>query len=324
MLNNRPAVSLTKKILITDHVHPLLVDGLVAAGAQVDYDTSVDNSRLDKVAENYDGIIINSKIIMDRARIDRAQRLRFIGRLGSGLEIIDVPYARKKGISVYNSPEGNRNAVAEHEFAMILCLLNNLIRADREVRNFTWDREKNRGTELRGKTVGIIGLGHTGSSFAEKLSPWRLKVISYDKYRKRYPASLRFVEKTGLDAVLSESDIISLHVPLTDETTHLVDRDFLSRCKDGVIISNTSRGRVVDTAALVEGLENGKVGGACLDVFENEKPETFDREETRLYKRLYKMDNAVLSPHIAGWTHESLEGIAEVLLQKIIGGKHLG
>lgn len=321
--NNSLFVAVAKRILITDHVHPLLVEGLKAAGAIVDYDTSVDNSRLDVIAGLYDGIIINSKIMMDRQRIDRAGKLKFIGRLGSGLEIIDVVHAKKKGISVYNSPEGNRNAVAEHEFAMILALLNNLVRADREVRQFVWQREKNRGTELRGKTIGIIGLGHTGSSFAEKLYPWRLNVISYDMYRKRYPSSLRFVGKTDQDTIIRESDIISLHLPLTDETRYLVDRDFLSRCKDGVIISNTSRGGILDTRALVEALENGKVGGACLDVFENEKPETFSDEETRLYQKLYKMENVVLSPHIAGWTHESLEGIAEVLLHKIIKGNHL-
>ena len=317
------SVGFLPKILITDHVHPLLIEGLEANGAAVVFDTSVDNVLLDTILHDFDGIIINSKIQMDRHRIDKGVRLRFIGRLGSGLEIINVPYARKKGIAVYNSPEGNKNAVAEHEFAMILALFNNLIRADREVRQFTWNRENNRGKELRDKTVGIIGLGHTGSSFAEKLYPWRLKVVSYDKYRKRFPSSLRFVLKTDLETVIRESDIISLHLPLTAETEYLVDADFISRCKDGVIISNTSRGKIVDTAALVDGLESGKVGGACLDVFENEKPETYNLTEKELYKRLFRRDNVVLSPHIAGWTHESLRDIATVLLDKILMGNHL-
>lgn len=310
-------------ILITDKVHPLLIEGLETQGCNVHYDTTVDNGLLEKIIHEYDGVIVNSKIIMNRERIDKGIKLKFIGRLGSGLEIIDVHYAGQKGIKVYNSPEGNRNAVAEHEFGMILALLNNIVRADKEVRDFIWEREKNRGVELSGKTIGIIGLGHTGSSLAEKLSPWRLKVISYDKYRKRYPSSLRFIEKTDLDTVIKKSDIISLHLPLTEETKYLVNKEFISHCKDGVIISNTSRGQVVDTSALIEGLNTGKLGGACLDVFENEKPETYTFAEKEMYKELYSFENVILTPHIAGWTKESLRLIAEVLLEKIIKGKHL-
>jgi D-3-phosphoglycerate dehydrogenase / 2-oxoglutarate reductase len=312
-----------KKILITDKVHPLLIDGLQSENCSVTYDTTIDNEQLDDVIHQYDGIIINSKIIMDEARIDKGRNLQFIGRLGSGLEIIDVKYAKWKKIAVYNSPEGNRNAVAEHEIGMLLALMNNIVRADREVRKFQWAREKNRGTELKGKTLGIIGLGHTGSSFAEKLSSWGLKVVSYDKYRKRYPASLRFVGKVDLKALKEMSDIISLHLPLTEETRYLVDDDFISDCKNGVIISNTSRGQIVRTSSLIHALQTGKVGGACLDVFENEKPETFTELEIAMYSTLYDMENVVLTPHIAGWTKESLSGIAEVLLNKILKGNHL-
>lgn len=311
-----------KRVLITDKVHELLLDGLRTLGFYVEYDTKIDNQRLDEIIQEYDGVIINSKIILDQDRIDKGKKLLFIGRLGSGLEIIDVNYAKSKGIAVYNSPEGNRNAVAEHEFGMLLGLLNNLVRSDREVRNFQWEREKNRGIELSGKTIGIIGMGHTGTSFAEKLSPWRLNVISYDKYRERYPASLRFVKKVDLDTVLKQSDIISIHLPLTEETKYLVNQDFLSRCKDGVIISNTSRGQQVDTQALIDALLSKKVGGACLDVFENEKPETFSEEEKKMYSQLYSFENVILSPHIAGWTHESLILIASVLLDKIRAGKY--
>ncbi len=313
---------MVKKILITDKVHDLLPQGLKDLGFDVIYDTSVDNDKLDTILHDFHGIIINSKIIMDKSKIDKGANLSFIGRLGSGLEIIDVKYARSKGIAVYNSPEGNRNAVAEHEFGMILSLMNNMVWSDREVRSFHWDREKNRGTELSGKTIGIIGMGHTGTSFAEKLSPWRLNVISYDKYRERYPASLRFVRKVDLDTIITQSDIISIHLPLTDETKYIVNEDFLSRCKDGVIISNTSRGQQVDTQALINALRMKKVRGACLDVFENEKPETFSEEEKMMYNQLYSFENVILSPHIAGWTHESLVLIASVLLDKIKIGKH--
>jgi D-3-phosphoglycerate dehydrogenase len=177
--------------------------------------------------------------------------------------------------------------------------------------------------ELKGKTLGIIGLGHTGSSFAEKLSSWGLKVVSYDKYRKRYPASLRFVEKAGLKELKEKSDIISLHLPLTEETKYLVDDAFISECKNGVIICNTSRGQIVRTSSLINGLETGKIGGACLDVFENERPHTYNEKEREMYNKLYRMENVVLTPHIAGWTSESLSGIADILLGKILKGNHL-
>ncbi|MBK9255600.1 MAG: hydroxyacid dehydrogenase [Saprospiraceae bacterium] len=306
-----------RRVLITDKVHPLLIEGLKESGYDVLYDTSVENAQLKDIVQLFTGIVINSKIRMDKSMIDLGVKLKFIGRLGSGLEIIDVAYAKRKKIKVLNSPEGNRNAVAEHEMGMLLALMNNLLQADRQVRDKVWERELNRGTELKGKTLGIIGLGHTGSTLALKLSSWGLKVLSYDKYRERYPASLRFVEKCGLKELCEKSDIISLHLPLTEETTHLINADFLDNCKDGVIISNTSRGAVMDTVALISALESGKVSAACLDVFENEKPETFSKEENMLYQKLYKMDQVILSPHIAGWTKESLEGIAAVLLDKI-------
>lgn len=313
----------SKKVLITDKVHPILIESFEKRDWIVDYDTAVDNDKLNEIIHRYDGIIINSKILMEQTSIDKGTKLRFIGRLGSGLEIIDVKYAVKKGVKVYNSPEGNCNAVAEHELGMLLSLMNNINRADNELRNFDWQREKNRGQEISGKTIGIIGLGHTGSSFAEKMSSWRLNVISFDKYRKRYTKSLRFVEKTDLESLISRSDIISLHLPLTEETKYLVNDNFMSRCKDGVIISNTSRGNVVHTPDLIKNLKSGKVGGACLDVFENEKPETFSIVEKAMYSELYGMENVVLTPHIAGWTKESLFLIAKVLFEKIEKGNHL-
>lgn len=312
-----------KKVLITDKVHPYMIEAFQSCGWQVDYDTSVDNAMLERIIHQFDGIIINSKIIMDRQKMDKAIQLKFIGRLGSGMEIIDIKYAKKHGIAVYNAPEGNSNAVAEHELGMILSLLNRICISNREIRNFDWKREQNRGRELSGKTVGIIGLGHTGAAFAEKLSSWRLRVISYDKYRKRYPSSLRFVEKTDLQTVMTQSDIISLHLPLTEETKYLINAQFLEQCKDGVIISNTSRGKVVETLSLMKALQNGKVSGICLDVFENEKPETFTKTEKEMYSALYQMKNVILTPHIAGWTNESLLRIAEVLFEKIRIGNHL-
>jgi len=305
------------KALITDYVHPSLIEGLEERGYVVDYDTSISMNNLPQIIHNYELIVINSKIKMFEDMIDRAILLKYICRLGSGLEIIDLEYAKVKGIHVINTPTGNNNAVAEHAMGMLLALSNNLIRSDRQVRQKIWQREENRGWELMGKTIGIIGFGHTGSQFAKKLSSWELNILSHDKYRKDYGQEWDFVSQVSLEDILKESDIISLHLPLTEETRNYVDWQFINRCKDKVIIINTSRGKVVNTKDLVEALERGRVGGACLDVFENEKPHTYSQSEINTYTRLYSMDNVVLSPHVAGWTKESLEKIAHVILEKI-------
>jgi len=305
------------KALVTDYVHPILIKGLEARGYDVEYDTSITMHNLKDSIQLYELVVINSKIKMYRPMIDAAYALKYICRLGSGLEIIDVDYAESKGIQVINTPMGNNNAVAEHTIGMLLTLANNLLRADRQVRQRIWERETNRGWELKGKTVGIIGFGHTGSQLAKKLSSWELNVLSYDKYRVDYGPEWDFVSRVSQEDIFSEADIISLHLPLTDETRNLVNRDFINRCKDNVIIVNTSRGNILNTLDLVEALEHGKVRGACLDVFENEKPNTFSQSEINTYQRLYSLDNVVLSPHIAGWTVESLEGIAQVILNRL-------
>lgn len=305
-----------KKALVTDYVHATLISGLEERGYEVHYDRSVDMSVLPSIIHRYEMAVINSKIKMFSDMIDKAETLKYICRLGSGLEIIDLKYAAEKGIHVINTPSGNNNAVAEHAMGMLLALSNNLIRSDKEVRAQQWNRELNRGWELKGKTIGIIGFGHTGSQFAKKMSSWELDVISYDKYRTEYGSEWDFVERVTLEDILNRSDIISLHLPLTEEVLHLVNEEFINRCKDKVVIINTSRGKVIKTIDLVKALENGKIGGACLDVFENEKPHTYSLSETNTYKRLYAMHNTVLSPHVAGWTCESLENIAKVMLAK--------
>ncbi|MBK8701111.1 MAG: hypothetical protein IPN29_16875 [Saprospiraceae bacterium] len=315
--NQKSRQKVTKRVLITDKVHDLLISGLREIGYETDYDTSMDMNRLSGIIGDYDGMIINSKIRMDKAMIDRASRLKFIGRLGSGMEIIDVPYALSKGITPINSPEGNRDAVAEHVVGMLLNLFNKLCKSDREVRNFDWRREENRGMELRGKTLGIIGLGNTGSCLAKKLSSWELKIISYDKYRTDFGQELPFVQKVDLEDILNEADIITLHLPLSAETRKLVNDDFLQKCRKKPVLVNTSRGEIVDTQALINALQSGKISGACLDVFENEKTAAYSLEENRVYRQLFEHNNLIVSPHIAGWTTESLERIASVLLEKI-------
>jgi len=305
------------RALVTDYVHNDLIEGLEKRGYVVDYNRKISLVEVRKIIGNYHGIIVNSKIKMMSDTIDRATNLKWIGRLGSGLEIIDVPYANNKGITVMNTPEGNRNAVAEHAIGMLLSLANNLRRGDKEVRNLIWKREENRGWELKGKTVGIIGLGHTGSKLAKKLSSWELEIIYYDKYKTDEYLNASYVKRVSLQDILKRSDVISLHIPLTPETKNLVNNQFLQKCKKGVVLINTSRGPIVDTSALVQALENGQLGGACLDVFENEKPNTYSKAELNTYKRLYEFDNVVLSPHVAGWTHESLKRIASVMMEKL-------
>ncbi len=305
------------KVLITDFVHPKMILGLEKLGYIVDYDQSVDNGKLEEIIDDYHGVIINSKIRMDQKMIDRGTKLRFIGRLGSGLDIIDVAYAKSKKISVIRTPSGNNNAVAEHTIGMLLMLANNLRRADADVRALRWNREPNRGWELKGKTLGIIGFGHMGSQLARKLSSWELKLISYDKYRSEYPSEFDNIEKVSLDDILSRADIISLHLPLTDETFHMVDAAFFEKCKSGVVIINTSRGKVVNIKDLLSSLVSGKVAGACLDVLENEKPNTYTKSEAKIYRSLFEREDVVLSPHIAGWTKESLVNIADIMIRKV-------
>ncbi len=306
------------KILITDNVHPVLIERLNKAGYTVDYFPNLPYADLPQVIGQYTGIIINSKIKMTQAMIDLATNLEFIGRLGSGLDIIDLEYAAQKQIEVISTPGGNRNAVAEHALGMLLALSNNLILADQEVRKKIWHREANRGFEIKNKTIGLVGFGNTGQSFAEKLSGWVHKVLYYDKYLLQTPDSLSNIEAVSLQELQERSDIISFHIPLNSETSKMVNRTFLKKCKPGSIIINTSRGGIIETQDLIDALEDKSISGVCLDVFENEKPETYSKEEEKLYDYLFGLKNTIVTPHIAGWTFESLEKIANIMAEKII------
>ncbi len=313
-----PKKQVRKRVYITDDVHPLLIEGLEELGYSIDYAPKVPLSTVRKKIKDYDGIIINSKVLMDREMLDAAIKLKFIGRLGSGLEIIDLAYAKKKGVKVFRAPAGNSNAVGEHALGMLLALANNLIKSNLEVKSLVWDREGNRGFELKGKTIGIIGFGHTGSQFARKLKGFQTKILVYDKYRQRLPEEFRYVTRVrNLDTLLSKADVLSFHLPLTDETIGFFDEEQLASCRDGVIIINTSRGAVIPTSVLIIGLETKKIGGACLDVFENEKPKTYSENELKAYKKLFAMPNVIVSPHVAGWTVESKRKLSEILLRQI-------
>ena len=274
-------------------------------------------AQVQQEAASFDGIIINSKVICDQGFLERFDHLDFIGRLGSGLDIIDLKFAKEKGIQVISSPEGNANAVGEHALGMLLSLLHNITQAHKDVLQLNWNREPNRGIELKGMTVGIIGFGHTGPAFANKLRGAGVDILVYDKYRKDLD-QLDQIQNSSLENLLEQSDIVSIHLPLTLETAYMVNRSFLRQMKVGALLINTSRGKILDTSALKEALESGHLGGACLDVLENEKPETWTADERSIYESVINRKNVIVTPHIAGWTHESLKLIAEILLEKIV------
>ena len=301
------------KILFIDTVHPLLKQELEKENHICDSAYNKSKTEIQQIISNYQGIIIRSRFKIDKQFIDCGSNLKFIARAGSGLENIDVEYAENKNIHCYNAAEGNRQAVAEHALGMLLSLFNNLNNADQEVREGKWERERNRGIELAGKTVGIIGYGNNGSAFAEVLKGFNVKILAYDKYLTNYP------QKSSMETINKEADIISLHVPLTDETTYLVDDNFINRFVKNFYLINTARGKCVNTKNLVKALENKKIKGACLDVLEYEKTSFENLSKDGLtsdMQYLMNAKNTILSPHIAGWTAESNVKIAEVLLNK--------
>lgn len=307
-----------RKILFIDTTHPILLEKLEQYGFQCDCFPDFEREDFKKIIQNYVGIIIRSKIKIDQEIIDKATKLKFIGRVGAGMENIAFDYAALKGIKCFNAPEGNRDAVGEHAIGMLLALLNNLLVADKEVRKGIWRREENRGVELGGKTIGIIGYGNTGGAFAKRIKSFGVEILAYDKYK--FDFSDEFVSEATMKEIFQNCDIISFHVPLTAETTYLCDKDFLKKFKKNIYLINTSRGMVVKTADLVEFLESGKVTGACLDVLENEKSSFESLSNDQLpneLKRLFQMKNVILSPHIAGWTHESNLKMAMTIYQKI-------
>ena len=304
--------------LITDHVHPYLLDSLRQANVKLTYLPNITQQEVEEVVKDYQILIVNSKVKINETFIQENKQLRIVGRLGSGMDGIDVDALEKEDIYVVRTPEGNANAVSEHAIGMLLSLANKLRTADSEVRSFEWNREKNRGWELSNKVIGVIGYGHTGSQFASKMSGWAQEVVCYDKYLVGYGDQNPLVVEASLAEVQERADIISLHLPLDEDTHGMINKKFLQACKPGVVIINTSRGKIVDTQDLVAGLQRGYVGGACLDVFENEKVETYSEGEKELYQALYDLPNVVLTPHVAGWTFESYYKIGKVMADKIL------
>jgi len=307
-----------KKVLFIDTTHPYLIDGLKSLGFTCDHFNSFTKSEYETIVQNYFGIIIRSKFSLDKAFLEKAKKLAFIARVGSGMENVDTGYAEARGISCLNAPEGNRDSVGEHATGMLLALLNHMVKADGQLRHGIWKREENRGVEIMGKTIAIIGYGNTGSAFAQRLQGFQANVIAYDKYKSDF--SDDYVREVTMAEIFREADILSMHVPLTDETTYLINDKYISRFKKNIFLINTSRGKVVKTSALVSNLKSGKVSGAALDVleyenlsFEDLRQKEFDED----FSWLADAENVILSPHVAGLTHESYLKLAEVIFEKI-------
>ena len=307
------------QILIIHKVHKTLQQQLISSGFKVDTILNLSREDIIKILPQYDGLVVRSALKVDREVIAAASKLKFIARLGAGLENIDTLYAAEKGIEVFGAPEGNRSAVGEHSLGMLLNLFNKINIADAQVRKGIWQREENRGEEVEGKTIGIIGYGNMGSAFAKRLCGFEANIIAYDKYKVGFQNE--FVEEVSLDVLFERADIVSLHVPLQDDTFHMFNMEFLQLFKKNIVLINTSRGAVVETSALVEGLKNSKIIGACLDVleFEGMSFEDIEQQETSSdFVFLSNAENVILSPHIAGWTHQSNEKMANILAAKII------
>ncbi len=307
------------KILLIDSNHPILHETMKRAGFECDLFWDKPADELIKMIPNYDAFVIRSKFKITKEIIDSAKNLKCIGRAGAGMENIDVVYAESKGIKCVHAPEGNRDAVAEHIIGMLLMLFNNLKQADAEVRQGIWKRHENRGIEIGGKTIGLIGYGNMGAAFAQRLQGFGCKILVFDKYKKGF--GNEYVKEASLQDIFIESDVLSLHVPLTDETKYLVNAEFINSFKKNIYIINSSRGKCLNTADLTESMRSNKVLGACLDVLEYEAVSFENIDFKNLpepFQFLIKSDKVVLSPHIAGWTHESNYKISKILAEKMI------
>jgi D-3-phosphoglycerate dehydrogenase len=314
VVHKKHTVQLKNNILIVDDVHPIFMEMAEAKGYTCDYRPTIKTAEALQIIGDYAGLVIRSKFQVDKSALDAAASLQFVARAGAGMDNIDEAYAAKKGIKLINAPEGNSDAVGEHAIGLLLSLMNNFNRGDAEIRNGKWEREGNRGYELKGKTVGIIGYGHMGHSFARKLSGFQVDVIAFDKYKTGF--SDRYAREVSMEQIVKLSDVISVHVPLTSETNGLVDDDYLFYFKKPIFFINTSRGKTAKVSSVLKAIKEGKVLGAGLDVLEVEKFPTL--AEQAWYDELRQSGKVILSPHVAGWTFDSYRKISEVMAEKLV------
>jgi len=302
------------KFLIVDDIHEILLEKFDQAGINYDYQPDITRAIAKEIISQYDGLIIRSKFQVDKEFIDLGSNLKYIGRSGAGMDNIDENYALSMGIKLFPANEGNCDAVGEHMIGMLLSLMNNLNRANLEIRNGSWKREFNRGYELKGRTVALIGYGHNGKAMAKKLSGFDVNVIAYDKYKTGF--SDEYAKEVSMEEIVKQADILSFHIPLTKETKGLIDEEYLLHFRKPIFFLLGARGGIVEIPAIIKALDHGKIIAAAFDVLPIEKFPTLGEQDW--YRNLITRDNVLLSPHVAGWTFESYYKLSAILADKII------
>ena len=304
-----------RKILIIDDLYPSISNQLLAIGFECDYLPSISRAELFFLPDQYCGILVRSKTYIDNEVLEHFKNLKFIGRAGAGVDLIDLEEVKKRNIQLINAPEGNRDALAEHALAILLGIMNFTTRSHIEIENLVWKREANRGYELGKLTVGLVGYGFMGQAFAKRLKAMGCEILAYDKYKTNF--SDEYVTESSMDNIFENADVFTIHVPLNSETEYLINDNFFNYFSKPIWFTNTSRGKVLDTSALYKAILNGKVLGAALDVLENEKPSTWTLEFKEMMRKLYATNKFTITPHIGGWTFESHKKINDVLIDKI-------